>query len=567
MSKIHYSAVHLKEMHRCTIDGCTMMFSSRRSRNRHSANPNAKLHVDLQRRGSSVRPLLSRLTSPFTVSSVSSPTKVFDESRLKGPRIYVGGGRERHEPCDGRSPWSRDTECRQIPQSDTFSWCHGDDDAAVDSFGHLTKLAEMTKMAARRGIAEDDVPSGSAPPPCPAARKRKNILPTRCDTQQQGGDWSADSDIEFDDLDYIRNELQNRQAAESYSDQREMIRMGQAGEKDVAVSEDPLDCVVRRPDNDTGISDGPLTTTATDNSTTSPTFVYDERPRTNCKHSELNHRPNSFGGQHDKREQHMDTMDSVMHGGLYKVDEKPRRDSAASDSDDEEELGDGEVHSCTVPGCNARFQSRRSRDRHSGNVQLHHKLLSTASKQRTPTSSPLTACAPAYSDTTVTSSWLGADAACLYFTQLRYGINSYSEHEPSIVKPCCTPDDHSLSPDSVRLPCPDCHRDGTTDAHGLQAISSPGTPPCSNSISRILDSAPRPAPDGTAVCHVCGQAFHDNLVLKEHVEKLHPREMYRCTVPGCDKIFSTRKSRNRHSQNDNLHLVIFPPGGATKIQH
>jgi len=42
---VRCSAVHLKEMHRCTVDGCTMMFSSRRSRNRHSANPNPKLHL------------------------------------------------------------------------------------------------------------------------------------------------------------------------------------------------------------------------------------------------------------------------------------------------------------------------------------------------------------------------------------------------------------------------------------------------------------------------------------------------------------------------------------------
>ena len=32
-------------MHRCTVNNCTMMFSSRRSRNRHSANPNPKLHT------------------------------------------------------------------------------------------------------------------------------------------------------------------------------------------------------------------------------------------------------------------------------------------------------------------------------------------------------------------------------------------------------------------------------------------------------------------------------------------------------------------------------------------
>ncbi|CAF1038994.1 unnamed protein product, partial [Didymodactylos carnosus] len=43
--KIHFSAVHLREMHKCTTQGCTMMFSSRRSRNRHSANPNPKLHM------------------------------------------------------------------------------------------------------------------------------------------------------------------------------------------------------------------------------------------------------------------------------------------------------------------------------------------------------------------------------------------------------------------------------------------------------------------------------------------------------------------------------------------
>lgn len=43
--KIHFSAVHLREMHKCTVHGCNMVFSSRRSRNRHSANPNPKLHM------------------------------------------------------------------------------------------------------------------------------------------------------------------------------------------------------------------------------------------------------------------------------------------------------------------------------------------------------------------------------------------------------------------------------------------------------------------------------------------------------------------------------------------
>lgn len=48
--KIHFSAVHLREMHKCSVEGCSMMFSSRRSRNRHSANPNPKLHSPYLRR-------------------------------------------------------------------------------------------------------------------------------------------------------------------------------------------------------------------------------------------------------------------------------------------------------------------------------------------------------------------------------------------------------------------------------------------------------------------------------------------------------------------------------------
>lgn len=43
--KIHYNAVHLKIKHRCTVAGCNMVFSSLRSRNRHSANPNPRLHT------------------------------------------------------------------------------------------------------------------------------------------------------------------------------------------------------------------------------------------------------------------------------------------------------------------------------------------------------------------------------------------------------------------------------------------------------------------------------------------------------------------------------------------
>jgi len=73
--------------------------------------------------------------------------------------------------------------------------------------------------------------------------------------------------------------------------------------------------------------------------------------------------------------------------------------------------------------------------------------------------------------------------------------------------------------------------------------------------------------DSALTCPDCAgsSSFRDRLALKEHLETVHPRESHRCTVPGCDKLFSTRKSRNRHSQNDNLHrhlaavVPVAPP--------
>lgn len=67
--KIHFSAVHLREMHKCTVEGCNMVFSSRRSRNRHSANPNPKLHSPHIRR--KISPHDGRTAQQFPVFSLS----------------------------------------------------------------------------------------------------------------------------------------------------------------------------------------------------------------------------------------------------------------------------------------------------------------------------------------------------------------------------------------------------------------------------------------------------------------------------------------------------------------
>ncbi|CAH2049466.1 unnamed protein product, partial [Iphiclides podalirius] len=92
--KIHFSAVHLREMHKCTVEGCSMMFSSRRSRNRHSANPNPKLHSPHLRRkisphdGRSAQAhsvLISQHGSALNIPPVINPMHAFGSYPIINP--------------------------------------------------------------------------------------------------------------------------------------------------------------------------------------------------------------------------------------------------------------------------------------------------------------------------------------------------------------------------------------------------------------------------------------------------------------------------------------------------
>uniref|UniRef100_A0A3Q2YLS0 Basonuclin zinc finger protein 2 n=1 Tax=Hippocampus comes TaxID=109280 RepID=A0A3Q2YLS0_HIPCM len=105
--KIHYNAVHLKIKHRCTIEGCNMVFSSLRSRNRHSANPNPRLHMPMLRNNrdkdliransnSSTPVISSTKNGGFTLTSPGRPPLGFTtppvdpmlQSPLQSPLVF-----------------------------------------------------------------------------------------------------------------------------------------------------------------------------------------------------------------------------------------------------------------------------------------------------------------------------------------------------------------------------------------------------------------------------------------------------------------------------------------------
>lgn len=54
-------------------------------------------------------------------------------------------------------------------------------------------------------------------------------------------------------------------------------------------------------------------------------------------------------------------------------------------------------------------------------------------------------------------------------------------------------------------------------------------------------------------CQLCHKVYSNKGTFRAHYKTVHLRLLHKCKVPGCDTTFSSVRSRNRHSQNPNLH--------------
>jgi hypothetical protein len=269
------------------------------------------------------------------------------------------------------------------------------------------------------------------------------------------------------------------------------------------------------------------------------------------------------------------------------------------------------MHKCTVEGCNAAFPSKRSRDRHSANLNLHRKLLSTSSSDKSGASlflekSPFTSLAGSPSLHSEFLARLYAESQSLpisidAFKNLPHshphlgpppppgslaeqmlingdrippphpslllpplgslagfpGLNSFTGHlsSPTTAMSATVNGTNSLSDRKERSSgsnSPNSPSSPPTDRVATSPSSTPGNVQMSLVYS-VEEDGPMPDHDGFLQCNFCRKSLPDTGALKEHYEQLHLGEMYRCTVPGCDKVFSSRSKRNLHSDNDALH--------------
>uniref|UniRef100_H3BYE2 C2H2-type domain-containing protein n=1 Tax=Tetraodon nigroviridis TaxID=99883 RepID=H3BYE2_TETNG len=82
------------------------------------------------------------------------------------------------------------------------------------------------------------------------------------------------------------------------------------------------------------------------------------------------------------------------------------------------------------------------------------------------------------------------------------------------------------------------HGEGLETSSSPFLLSSSGGSNCGN--SGIL-------------CSICHKMYSNKGTLRVHYKTVHLREMHKCKIPGCNMVFSSVRSRNRHSQNPNLH--------------
>ncbi|XP_029950388.1 zinc finger protein basonuclin-2 isoform X3 [Salarias fasciatus] len=276
-----------------------------------------------------------------------------------------------------------------------------------------------------------------------------------------------------------------------------------------------------------------------------------------------------------------------------------------------------EMHVCTVAGCNAAFPSRRSRDRHSSNINLHRKLLTkelddiVLDPQHLPLPKDLRAelLAKIYAGHHMgldPISGIGFGGAGLGPAGLNYIAHSPMSNEfphhslnlknnhtngfsrgqsddymvldlsttssvqsSSSVHSSHESDegsDEGILLDDLEEEGDEDEEEGNSEGEDFSQRAERGHPVETGELKEGRDEGLDPSSpfllssaggsnssSGGILCNICHKMYSNKGTLRVHYKTVHLREMHKCKIPGCNMVFSSVRSRNRHSQNPNLH--------------
>lgn len=675
--KIHFSAVHLREMHKCTVEGCNMMFSSRRSRNRHSANPNPKLHSPHLRRKISPHDGRSAQAHPILIPPLQAGLNqlAFGSFPLLTPPDlhHQLSGLDMKQDFDFRgikdaSRYDMSSENNDEDLDDDYEEGIVVDGAGVDddendsetNSGEKTESIKSKRVKMSESDVEDDGVSNtdsnestilSDHQPVKEerefrsknVRKRKSQKPTRCTLRQQVSTDDEHMSDEYTDemlfssrsaMELASRPLQDnhqkewdlskpvvKQEAGEESTESKVEIEKESGGKDIK-SREPADDIKESTSIKKENDDMDGNSTADEeclNLSKCPQFVSEssqhEPSTTCCKSPSSTPSPKPPSDKPDNGKESVDgeplnfTMDVGVSSPTHTHESSGSTASCDSDENSEHHIyghfedgtfisgGDvpldkdnprkctacGKVfqnhfgvkthfqnvhlklmHKCMVEGCNAAFPSKRSRDRHSANLNLHRKLLSTSDS-----TSPYLSDSPTFNATAVAAAVAAANMQNDYLARLYnegQGIplavspktangDLMAAHPPP--PPLMMPSLANLSFTGLNHYVPHLPlMNGKTDSGG--AVSPSRSPPRLY-VYNVEEDITIPDQDNVYRCRFCSKPFNELVMLKEHYERNHLNEMYRCKVPGCLQVFSSRTKRNIHSENRLIHAKEITP--------
>ncbi|KAJ8388256.1 hypothetical protein AAFF_G00135170 [Aldrovandia affinis] len=668
--KIHYNAVHLKIKHRCTVQGCNMVFSSLRSRNRHSANPNPRLHLPVLRNNrdrdlirSATRsatpliishnqtavPLITHSATPIISDHAHSAMPITSGHALT-PSTHITAS-----PTLGLDPLLHSPlvfpSLKSVqPVQPVPPFCR----TLLSPSGLVKPPASLPTTTNSSSLMEQPVLSPSHSPlsptqdpatdPTPKKKPRKSSMPVKIQKETiSTADAYEDEDlhnaINGNCINHNHNSTNINNNSNSKGSCQHTPSQGERSPGPALVwldSEEYRELHCKEQDQEREFDKEPET---------SHSIICDREEIMNTEQQEEQEEEQEVEQGHLRhalpfppqpvisiKEELSDPaldMFCMSQHGLYSESFVSTVGYGHSPQDSDPSSGRHprtcyvckksfkssysvklhyknvhlkEMHMCTLAGCSAAFPSRRSRDRHSSNINLHRKLL-TKELDHVVLDPHHTLLPPIYSGHERVLKALGEGGGVQGRGQ--------GDSEFSLTNGCrrCPPGPVKvldLSTSSA-LSSSNAHSSGALDPgsnggvplHNTEAVSdgedisqkaeglgdtsagkdwgsgvAEGQPRDLSSVP--LDSTPSsynsynssPSPsdsssaglpcasrgsNGGILCHICHKAYSNRGTLRVHYSTMHLLHMHHCSMPHCDMQFSSGHSRKRHSQNPNLH--------------
>ncbi|XP_063151106.1 zinc finger protein basonuclin-2 isoform X2 [Candoia aspera] len=636
--KIHYNAVHLKIKHRCTIEGCNMVFSSLRSRNRHSANPNPRLHMPMLRNNrdkdliratsGAATPVIASTKSNLTLTSPGRPPMGFTTPPLD-PVLQ--------NPLPSHLVFPALKTVQPVPPFYRSLLTPG------EMVSPPTSLSTSPLMPATGTIEQSSLPSestlstGMMPSQetnadlAPKKKPRKSSMPVKIEKEiidtadefdyedeEVNDNRSIANDGGHDNHCHSQEEMSPGLSVKDFSKngQNRCISRTELRRTDSMTSEDQEH--ERDYENESESSEPKLCEESMEgdehtlHERSNKSMLNHERPDENhhdaSHHSEVKVKEEFTdptyemfymsqyglynGGSPSMAALHESFASSFNYNSPQKF--SPEGDLCSSPDPKicyvckksfkssysvklhYRNVHLKEMHVCTVAGCNAAFPSRRSRDRHSANINLHRKLLTKElddmglDSSQPPLSKDLRDeflmkiyGAPPHMGFDLredTSSPAGTEDSHLNgygrgmseeYMVLDLSTTSSIQSSSSIHS---SRESDAGSDEGILLDDVDGASDSGESSHKAEAAALGVGLSAEVPGSLMFNSVSMN--NGGIMCNICHKMYSNKGTLRVHYKTVHLREMHRCKIPGCNMMFSSVRSRNRHSQNPNLHKNI-----------